>query len=55
MPDLNLIAHPLTGTPFGAALDLALILAAICWVLSLVTRDYSWVDRLWQIAPGCIA
>ena len=52
MPDLNLIAHPLTGTPFGAALDLCLILAAICWVLSLVTRDYSWVDRLWQIAPG---
>ena len=52
MPDINLVAHPLTGTPFGAALDLCLILAAICWVLTLATRDYSWVDRLWQISPG---
>lgn len=28
MPDLNLISHPLVGTPYGTALDLCLILAA---------------------------
>ena len=52
MLDINLIAHPLTGTPFGTALDLCLILAALCWILTLATRDYSWVDRVWQIVPG---
>jgi len=25
--------------------------AAACWVLSLLTREYSWVDRLWSILP----
>ena len=28
MSDINLVPHPLTGTPFGAALDLCLIVAA---------------------------
>ena len=22
-----------------------------CWLLSIVTRNYSWVDRFWSIAP----
>lgn len=26
--------------------------AFACWVLSLVTREYSWVDRLWSILPA---
>ena len=51
MFDLNLIDHPLTGTPFGTALDLCLILAALVWLASVVTREYSWVDRLWSICP----
>ena len=25
--------------------------AAACWFLSLLTREYSWVDRLWSILP----
>ncbi|WP_106394804.1 DUF1295 domain-containing protein [Enhygromyxa salina] len=25
--------------------------AASCWLLSVVTREYSWVDRVWSIAP----
>lgn len=29
---------------FGAA-------SAFCWVASLITRDTSWVDRLWSIVP----
>ncbi|WP_428273907.1 DUF1295 domain-containing protein [Candidatus Palauibacter sp.] len=52
MPDINLIAHPLRGTPFGTALDLSLILAALVWLLGTVTREYSWIDRLWSICPG---
>lgn len=24
---------------------------AACWVLSLLTKEYSWVDRLWSILP----
>ncbi|NNC10380.1 DUF1295 domain-containing protein [Planctomonas sp. JC2975] len=30
------------------------ILAAICvatWVLSLITKEYSWVDRIWSLVP----
>ena len=44
MPDLNIINHPLTGTPFGTALDLCLVLAAALWS-DAVTRDLLWVDR----------
>ncbi len=51
MPDLNLIPHPLTGTPFGAALDLCVSLAALTWLASVITREYSWGDRLWQVCP----
>ena len=25
--------------------------AAACWILSIFTREFSWVDRLWSIAP----
>ena len=25
--------------------------ASTCWLLSLVFREYSWVDRLWSIVP----
>ncbi len=27
------------------------VVALACWLLSLVTREYSWVDRLWSIMP----
>lgn len=37
---------PLRFALYGAAL-----LAAACWVLSLVFREYSWVDRVWSVAP----
>ena len=51
MPDLNFIPHPLTGTPYGTALDLCIILAITAYLLSVITREYSWVDRLWTICP----
>jgi steroid 5-alpha reductase family enzyme len=37
------------------ALALVIIVAAVasaaCWLLSLITRDTSWVDRAWSIVP----
>ena len=51
MFDLNLIPHPLTGTPFGDALDLAIVIGALALGLSLLTREYSWVDRFWALSP----
>ncbi len=27
-------------------------IAAACWLLSMITREYSWVDRLWSIVPA---
>jgi steroid 5-alpha reductase family enzyme len=26
-------------------------IAFACWLLSVLTREYSWVDRIWSIAP----
>ena len=49
---LNFIDHPLVGTPYGVALDLCIVLAITCWVLSILTREYSWVDRLWSVVPA---
>lgn len=48
---LNVIPHPLVGTPFGTALDLCLVGAAFCWLISIITRECSWIDRLWSIMP----
>lgn len=48
---LNFFNHPLTGTPYGTALDLCIVLAALAWLTSLITREYSWVDRLWPLCP----
>ncbi len=51
MPDLNFIPHPLAGTPFGTALDLCIVLIIACYALSIITREYAWVDRLWSLCP----
>lgn len=37
--------------PLLVVFAVAGIAAAFCWVASLVTRDHSWVDRLWSIVP----
>lgn len=51
MFDFSLFGHPLAGTPMGTALDLCIVLAALIWILSVVTREYSWIDRSWSICP----
>lgn len=37
--------------PLVVVLAVAVVAAAFCWIASLVTRDNSWVDRLWSIVP----
>ena len=40
--------------PMTALITCLWILAGICaltWVLSLITKEYSWVDRIWSIIP----
>ena len=49
-----MIDHPLAGTPYGTALELCVALAVISWVLSLLTREYSWTDRLWSVVPAVL-
>jgi steroid 5-alpha reductase family enzyme len=37
--------------PLVVVLIVAGIAAAFCWIASLITKDTSWVDRLWSIVP----
>ncbi len=48
-PDID---HRLVGTPYGAGLNVCLALVVLCWMASIVTRDHSWVDRLWSLVPA---
>ena len=45
------IEHPFWDVPFGTALIVCLVLAAAAWLASLITREVSWVDRLWSLCP----
>ena len=51
MTSLGIFGHPLAGTPLGVALDLCILLTVLAWLLSVITRNYSWVDRIWSICP----
>ncbi len=33
------------------SLQIAVGVAATCWLLSVLTREYSWVDRIWSVVP----
>ena len=48
---LDLIPNPFEGAPFGTALEVCLIIAFVAWFLSVVTRESSWIDRLWSLCP----
>jgi steroid 5-alpha reductase family enzyme len=37
--------------PLQIAIIVALVVCAIVWVLSLITHEHSWVDRIWSIVP----
>ncbi|NUP06378.1 MAG: DUF1295 domain-containing protein [Polyangiaceae bacterium] len=33
------------------AIEAAAVVAATCWLLGILTREHSWVDRAWSIVP----
>ena len=37
--------------PLLVVIAVAGAVAAFCWIASLVSKDHSWVDRLWSIVP----
>lgn len=37
--------------PLLVVIAVAGTVAAFCWIASLVSKDHSWVDRLWSIVP----
>lgn len=41
--------------PYFLALYGCAALAALCWLLSVLTKEYSWVDRIWSISPPAYA
>ena len=38
--------------PVTVTVIIASVASAACWIASLVTKDTSWVDRLWSILPA---
>ena len=42
-------------TPFGHMFQLCVLSMVVTWSLSILTREYSWVDRWWSIAPAVYA
>ena len=48
----RIVAVPMSA-PFFELVPVCAGVAAACWVLSITTREYSWVDRIWSIAPPC--
>ncbi len=38
--------------PLVLVLVVAGVVCAFCWIASLITKDTSWVDRLWSIVPA---
>jgi steroid 5-alpha reductase family enzyme len=38
-------------SPLLLVVLIAAAVCAFCWIASLITRDNSWVDRLWSIVP----
>lgn len=38
-------------SPLQVALVACAALAALCWLLAEISREYSWVDRLWSLVP----
>src|SRR3954469_17467874 len=38
-------------SPLLVVVLVVLVVCAFCWIASLVTKDTSWVDRIWSIVP----
>ena len=38
--------------PLLVVIGIAAAVSLFCWVASIITKDTSWVDRLWSIVPA---
>ena len=38
-------------TAFSLVVTICAAICGLCWILSLITHEHSWVDRIWSIAP----
>jgi steroid 5-alpha reductase family enzyme len=47
--------HGWSSSAFHAVIAVALALALVSFVFGRITGDYSWVDRLWSVAPVAFA
>ncbi|EYF04773.1 DUF1295 domain-containing protein [Chondromyces apiculatus] len=45
----------ITARPLTTAVAVLLAAVLLCWILQCITRNYSWVDRLWSVMPGIYA
>ena len=45
------VAYPVRMDPLVLVLIVAGVTCAFCWIASLITKDTSWVDRIWSIVP----
>jgi steroid 5-alpha reductase family enzyme len=50
-PGMSTRVYALRMDAVGVVATVAGAACALAWVLSLVTRDHSWVDRLWSVLP----
>ncbi|KAE9051908.1 hypothetical protein PR001_g1012 [Phytophthora rubi] len=51
---LNVLPYA-TSNAFAVALQLLFVLVALTWLASVVTRNFSFTDRLWSITPPMFA
>ena len=45
----------LAASPYIDAFSVCLAIMGSTWLLSVITREYSWVDRIWSVAPAVYA
>jgi len=38
-------------TALSLVIVICAVITSLCWLLSLITHEHSWVDRIWSIAP----
>lgn len=42
-------------SPFEITVWICVAVTAACWLASVITREYSWTDRIWSIVPAVYA
>ena len=51
LPSLLLLDKEMDSNGLGESLTIYIIISVSCLILSWITKEYSWVDRVWSITP----